>query len=157
MDRPRSAARRRTSAGDHGLAIRSFSNTSTPSKPARDAAASFSCSVPLSETVAMERRSREGPEGWTDVLPGAGPVGCSGIAHDLADRAGAPAGRAVGVAEPASAGAARASILAGLPITRLHGLEGAAGDAILRQDGARGRERLIGGRQPGVQGGVQQD
>ena len=44
------------SDGLSGQAMRSFSKISTPSKPARAAAESFSSSVPLSDTVAMERR-----------------------------------------------------------------------------------------------------
>ena len=43
-------------------AIRSGSNSSTASKPAAAAAASFSSSVPLRQTVAIERRSEQVPE-----------------------------------------------------------------------------------------------
>ena len=53
-ERRRSAPR--TSAGVRGAAIRSGSNSSTASKPAAAAAASFSSSVPLRQTVAIERR-----------------------------------------------------------------------------------------------------
>ena len=55
---PRSA--RRTSPGASRVAIRSGSNSSTASKPAAAAAASFSSSVPLRQTVAIERRLRTG-------------------------------------------------------------------------------------------------
>ena len=60
ISRPSASARRRTSAGPAGAAIRSGSNSSTASKPAAAAAASFSSSVPLRQTVAIERRLRTG-------------------------------------------------------------------------------------------------
>src|SRR5215470_9067801 len=56
MSRPRSLARSRTSAGEAGQLTRSLSKISTPSKPTRAAAASFSSRVPLSETVAIDLR-----------------------------------------------------------------------------------------------------
>jgi hypothetical protein len=58
MDRPRSAHRARTSAGDHGEATMSGSKISTPSKPADAAAASLSSSVPEMHTVASAVRTR---------------------------------------------------------------------------------------------------
>ncbi len=54
MLNPRSAQRARISSGVSGLASRSFSKISTPSKPAREAAVSFSVRDPLRETVAMD-------------------------------------------------------------------------------------------------------
>src|SRR6266516_4497714 len=56
MRSPRSEARRRISAGEEAQLTRSFSKISTPSKPTWAAAASFSSSVPLSVTVAMDLR-----------------------------------------------------------------------------------------------------
>ncbi len=53
MVRPRSAHRMATSAGGSGLATRSLSKISTPSKPAPAIASSLSASRPLSETVAI--------------------------------------------------------------------------------------------------------
>ena len=55
---PSASARSRTSAGASGELIRSGSKISTPSKPAAAAASSFSSSVPLRQTVAIERRIR---------------------------------------------------------------------------------------------------
>src|SRR4051812_41125466 len=54
---PRASQRARTSAGVSGEAIRSGSKSSTASKPAAAAAASFSSSVPLRQTVAIDRRT----------------------------------------------------------------------------------------------------
>ncbi|MFF4038034.1 hypothetical protein [Streptomyces sp. NPDC001816] len=54
MIRPRSAVRAAISSGDRGLASRSFSKLSTPSKPARAAAVSFSVRVPLRQTAAVD-------------------------------------------------------------------------------------------------------
>ena len=45
--------------GDSGEPMRSFSKISTPSKPAREAAFSFSSSVPLRHTVAIPLRTRD--------------------------------------------------------------------------------------------------
>ena len=51
----------RICAGRSGDAIRSGSNSSTPSKPACAAASSFSSSVPLRQTVAIERLTPSAP------------------------------------------------------------------------------------------------
>src|SRR5512141_2452370 len=59
MARPRSSASARTAGGESGEPMRSFSNTSTPSKPARTAAFSFSSSVPLRHTLAIPLRTRD--------------------------------------------------------------------------------------------------
>ena len=61
MLRPSASARARTSAGASGELIRSGSKISTPSKPAAAAASSFSSSVPLRQTVAIERRISDRP------------------------------------------------------------------------------------------------
>src|SRR5690606_18180126 len=56
MVSPKSAQYCRISSGDKAELIRSFSNSSTPSKPAAAAASSLSSNVPDRHTVAMTRR-----------------------------------------------------------------------------------------------------
>ena len=55
-DSPSSSARARIASGESGEATRSGSKISTPSNPASRAATSFSSSVPLRQTVAIDVR-----------------------------------------------------------------------------------------------------
>ena len=116
MRSPSSSARRRTSARRERRADRGRSRTARPpSKPACAAASSFSSSVPLSETVAIERRTPP-PLGRARELGEVAqhPLGVGPHAGEQLERArGLEHGHAAAV-ERAAAGVARGAQQLGL-------------------------------------------
>src|SRR3954452_23740043 len=93
MERPRSAQRAASSAGDQGEATRSGSNTSMPSNPAAAAAAILSSRVPDRQTVAIEWSGHTiapfsgfVPHQFGEVLPH--PAGVGGDSGEQPERLG---------------------------------------------------------------------